>query len=111
MSKKSRSFLLYSLVPAALLVSVFAVVQAQNAGPKPGQPKQGGSSPAAQSAAPGPAATNTDLSQAIEESQKEWGRISPRVRDAVLEGATEQPLEKYKKLIDDYYRGVSTERQ
>jgi hypothetical protein len=86
-------------------------VKAENAGAKPGQPKQGGSSPAANSGAPGPAATNTDLSQAIEESSKEWGRISPRARDAVLEGASEQPLEKYKKLIDDYYRGVATERQ
>ena len=32
MRKQYRSFLLASLVPAFLLVSVFAVVQAQNAG-------------------------------------------------------------------------------
>ena len=31
MRKKNRSFLLMSLIPASLLVSVFAVVQAQEA--------------------------------------------------------------------------------
>ncbi|MGB7161222.1 MAG: hypothetical protein WBD40_24395 [Tepidisphaeraceae bacterium] len=86
-------------------------VQAQNTG-KPGQPKPNtGKTPAANSGAPGAAATNTDLSQVISESEKEWGRLSPRTRDAVLEGQTEQPLEKYRKVIEDYYRGVSTERQ
>jgi len=29
----------------------------------------------------------------------------------VLEGSSEQVLEKYRKLVEDYYRGVSTERQ
>jgi len=86
-------------------------VQAVNAGKKPGSKPNAGSSPAANSSAPGPAATNTDLSQAIEESSKEWGRLSPRTRDAVLEGSSEQVLEKYRKLVEDYYRGVSTERQ
>jgi len=31
MSKRKRSFFLMSLIPASLLVGVFAVVQAQNA--------------------------------------------------------------------------------
>ena len=60
---------------------------------------------------PGDASPSLDLTQAIKESSKEWGHLSPRTRDAVLEGQTEQPLEKYRKLIEDYYRGVSTERQ
>jgi hypothetical protein len=51
---------------------------------------------------------NADLSQKINESAREWGAISPRARDAVIEGATEQIPKKYEKLINDYYRGVST---
>ncbi len=86
-------------------------VQANNQG-KEGQSKpNAGASPAAQSSPPGPAPTNTDLSQAINESSREWGKLSPRTRDAVLESAGEQVLEKYRKLVEDYYRGVSTERQ
>jgi len=86
-------------------------VQANNQG-KPGQAKPSqGKTPAANSSPPGPAATNTDLSQAINESSREWGKLSPRTRDADLEGASEQVLEKYRKLVEDYYRGVSTERQ
>ncbi len=38
MSKHQRAFLLASLVPAFLLVSVFAVVQAQNAGAPAARP-------------------------------------------------------------------------
>src|SRR5688500_4186898 len=86
-------------------------VQANNQG-KDGQSKpKAGSTPAGQSTPPGDASPSLDLTQAIKESSKEWGHLSPRTRDAVLEGASEQPVEKYKKLIEDYYRGVSTERQ
>ncbi|HEV2296422.1 MAG TPA: DUF4175 family protein [Tepidisphaeraceae bacterium] len=86
-------------------------IQANNQG-KNGQSKPNtGSTPADQSTASGAAPTNTDLSQAISQSEREWGQISKRQRDAVLEGASEQPLEKYRKLVEDYYRGVSTERQ
>ncbi|HET9218237.1 MAG TPA: G8 domain-containing protein, partial [Terriglobia bacterium] len=38
MSKKNRSFLLMSLISAFLLVSIFAVVQAQNAGTPAAKP-------------------------------------------------------------------------
>jgi hypothetical protein len=51
---------------------------------------------------------DADLSQKINERNKEWGAISPRLRDAVIEGATENVSVKYKKLVEDYYRGVST---
>jgi hypothetical protein len=51
---------------------------------------------------------NADLSQKINETSKEWGALSPRLRDAVIEGATENVPVKYKKLVEDYYRGVST---
>jgi hypothetical protein len=37
-----------------------------------------------------------------------WGTVSPRQRDAVQESKGEIVLDKYKKLVDDYYRTLST---
>jgi hypothetical protein len=51
---------------------------------------------------------NADTSAKITETAREWGNISPRLRDAVIDGANEQIPEKYKKMIEDYYRGVAT---
>ncbi len=81
--------------------------QAQNQGKKPGQPKPGGKTAAAQSQAPGAAATNTDLSREIRESAAEWGAVTPRLRDAVIEGANENVIEEYRKLVEEYYRSVA----
>jgi hypothetical protein len=77
------------------------------------QPNRG-SNPARESSAPGQANPQLDLSQQIKQSAAEWGQISPRTRNAVMEGADEQIIEKYRKYVEDYYRGVSvrgTERQ
>ena len=83
--------------------------RANNEGQRPGMPRPNqGRNPAAQSGAPGEAATQTDLSQEIAQSEAEWGRLSPKARQAVIEGQREQPIEKYRKLIEDYYRGVAT---
>jgi hypothetical protein len=83
-------------------------VQVQNTNPKPGQSKPNrGSTPAANSTAPGQSATQTDLSQTIKETQAEWGNISPRLRNAVIEGSSEQIIEKYRRYVEDYYKGVS----
>ncbi len=80
----------------------------QNGKPKEGQSKPNrGSSPAANSSAPQPTATQTDLSQQIKETSAEWGKISPRLRDAVIEGSSEQIIEKYRKFVEDYYKGLS----
>jgi hypothetical protein len=38
----------------------------------------------------------------------EWGGVTAREREAVIEGASEKPVEKYIKLIDDYYRSLAT---
>ena len=60
------------------------------------------------------AARQEDLSQSIKQSAAEWGKISPRTRNAVIEGADEQIIDKYRRYVEDYYRGVSvrgTERQ
>jgi hypothetical protein len=82
---------------------------ANNQGRQPGVPRQNnGQRPAERSGAPGEAATQTDLSQEIAQSEAEWGRLSPKAREAVIEGQSEQPIEKYRKLIEDYYRGVAT---
>jgi len=55
-----------------------------------------------------------DLSRKLEERASEWGAITERARKAVLEGRDEKELQKYKKMIDDYYREVAkkaSERQ
>ena len=48
-----------------------------------------------------------DLSQDIKEKMKEWGRLHPRDREAVLEGASEKVNPKYQKLVEDYYKTLS----
>ena len=74
-----------------------------------GQPQQNQGQQAAQNSTVTQAGKpNADLSQKINETAREWGNISPRARDAVIEGATEQIPKKYEKLINDYYRGVAT---
>jgi hypothetical protein len=74
-----------------------------------GQPQQNNAQQSAQNSTVSQAGkANPDLSQKINETAREWGNISPRARDAVIEGATEQIPKKYEKLINDYYRGVST---
>jgi hypothetical protein len=88
--------------------------QAQQPGAQPGQQQPGnpqqnqGQSPAGNSQVSQAGQPNPDLSQKINETQREWGAISPRLRDAVIEGSTEKIIEKYQKLVEDYYRGVST---
>jgi hypothetical protein len=76
-------------------------------GKKPGSKSSKGASPAQQSSAPGQEATQTDLSQEIKESASEWGKISPRTRNAVIEGSSEQVIEKYRRYVEDYYKGVA----
>jgi hypothetical protein len=69
--------------------------------------------PPAASRAPGAEATQTDLSQQIKETAEEWAR-SARTRNAVTEGASEEIIEKYRKYVEDYYKGVAvkgTEQQ
>jgi hypothetical protein len=69
--------------------------------------KTGGSTPKPDSRVPGQVDNDLDLSQKIAETSSEWGKISPRLRDAVIEGSTEQIIEKYRRYVDDYYRGIS----
>jgi hypothetical protein len=83
------------------------MVNAQNQG-KPGQPKPNPSAnPAQVSSANKPGDNNADLSKEIKESLAEWGQVTPRLRDAQIEGSTETIIEQYRKLTEDYYRSLA----
>jgi hypothetical protein len=87
------------------------------AGQRPSQPQpsgaqapnQGGQTAAQQSGLSQAGEPQADLSrQDLTETAREWGQISPRLREAVMEGAGENPVEKYRRLYEDYTRAVST---
>ena len=84
-------------------------------GEQPGQQKPGNQSQpnnaqtaAQQSTVNGGGSREAQLAAKINETNKEWGNISPRLRQAVIEGSNESIPAKYQKLVEDYYRGVST---
>jgi hypothetical protein len=52
---------------------------------------------------------NSDLSREIRESAAEWGAVTPRMRDAVIEGSGENVVEEYRKFVEDYYRSVANQ--
>ena len=90
------------------------VAEVQGKGKTGNRSTKTGSNPAAQSNSPGQAGRQEDLSASIKESAAEWGGISPRLRRAVVDGADEQTIEKYRRYVEDYYKGVSvrgSERQ
>jgi hypothetical protein len=84
-----------------------AQAQADNQGNKPGSNTKGGTSPAADETAPGQAQPQQDLTRELVERLAEWGKISPRMRDAIMEGGDEQVLEEYRKLVEDYRRSLA----
>jgi hypothetical protein len=45
------------------------------------------------------------------EEQQQWGRVTAREREAVTESKGEKVLDKYKNLVDDYYRTMSAKSQ
>jgi hypothetical protein len=51
---------------------------------------------------------SADVSADIRQKMSEWGGVTPRQRQAVIEGAGEQVIEKYKTMVDDYYRSLAT---
>lgn len=64
---------------------------------------------AAASRLPGQRQVSTDMSKEIRESAAEWGQVSPRLRDAVLDGADEKIMEEYSKIVQDYYKSVANQ--
>ncbi|MCY2954536.1 MAG: hypothetical protein NTU53_21610 [Planctomycetota bacterium] len=47
-----------------------------------------------------------DTSKDIRETASEWGHLTPRDRQAVIEGTHETVIAKYKKITDDYYEAM-----
>jgi len=74
----------------------------QKVGEKPG-PGSAGAEKSVATAGEKPAARPADF----EERREVFMRVSPRVRGAVMEGATEKAPSKYEKMTEDYYRGVA----
>jgi hypothetical protein len=74
-----------------------------------GQANKGGTA-AAQSSTlgAGNGESGTHLSQDIRQNMSEWGGISPRTRAAVIDSAGETVIQKYRKLVEDYYRSLAT---
>jgi hypothetical protein len=68
---------------------------------------KGGQNPAQQSRQPGEGEITTDTSADIKQKIQEWGKLTPRDRQAVEETAHEQAIGKYKTLVDDYYRNLA----
>jgi hypothetical protein len=91
--------------------------------PQPGQPQPGpqqvakgqqqkdhqeqGKTPAQESVLAQGGEPQVDISQDIKEKMQEWGKLHPRDRDAVLEGASEKVNPKYQKLVEDYFKSLS----
>ena len=72
-----------------------------------GQQNQQGQDAANASRLPGQRDVNTELSIQILETDAEWGTTSPRLRDAVIEGASEVIPPDYEKLVGDYFKSVA----
>ncbi len=82
--------------------------QANNQGP-PGtpQPAPGGDGAKSESTSAGGHGDGSSQGGDIKEARASWGAPTPRLRNAIVEGADDKPLEKYKALIDDYYRTLA----
>ena len=50
---------------------------------------------------------NTASGQDIRGKASEWGSLTPRIRDAVIEGSNDKTIEKYEKFTRDYYESMS----
>ncbi len=48
-----------------------------------------------------------DLSGELAETMSEWGALTPRQREAIIENSGETTVEKYRNLIEDYYRSLA----
>jgi hypothetical protein len=94
--------------------------QGQGQKPQPGQGEQpanqgqpgqssmkGGNTPAGQSTMRGGPGGDGGPPRDIVETARNWGALTPRQRQAVLDSASDQVLEKYRRLTDEYYRAMA----
>ncbi|MFI5379891.1 MAG: hypothetical protein ACHRHE_11380 [Tepidisphaerales bacterium] len=107
------------------LIQLAQAQQAQSKpGSKPGQQKKPGdqqnmgqqqtgqsqpnnsSNPAQQEAMGGSQNNNTDPNKDIREGASEWGSLTPRERQAIIEGTHEKSIGKYEKITRDYYEAL-----
>ena len=70
---------------------------------KPGTASEGGTNPAGDSTLNGAGRSEADLARDIKERMAEWGGLTPREREAVMEGASDKAIRKYERLVEDYY--------
>lgn len=80
----------------------------QQAGKQPGQQSQpnGGKQGAQDSNLTGGGSQNVS-GEDIEQKMKEWGGVTAREREAIIEGSNETILERYRRLTDAYYRELA----
>src|SRR6266850_333948 len=82
--------------------------KADNQGKQQGQPNPNRGQNPAQTERQGGTGDNTaDTSKDIMEKAAEWGALTERERQAIIQGTHEKIIEKYKKLTDDYYEMIS----
>lgn len=83
--------------------------QQQAAAQNQGQQQQG-TQAAQQSSAGNGGGADADLNKDLRETMAEWGAITPRLREAQREGQDEMPVESYRRLIEEYFKSLSTKR-
>lgn len=82
--------------------------QANNQGPpQPPNPNAKSSGAKTEAGTEGGHGEGSSQGGALTESRATWGAPTPRLRNAIVEGADDRPLEKYRALIDDYYRTLA----
>lgn len=55
----------------------------------------------------GPAGVDADLSRELEETLAEWGGLTPRQRQAILDTRTDRTLDAYRELTEAFYKTLS----
>jgi hypothetical protein len=80
---------------------------AKGPGKKNQNHQESGSTPAGESSMSEGSEPNAELSKELKELRGEWGTLSPRERQAVMEGAGEKSFPKYEKYLKDYYRELA----
>ncbi len=70
------------------------------------KPQQGGTQ-AAKDSALSQGSLNIDPSAAVKQARDEWGSLTGRDRAAVQEGARDEVVKKYHKLVEDYYKSLA----
>jgi hypothetical protein len=76
-------------------------------GMQPGSASDGGQAAAKDSSLNPGDRKDADLSKDIKERMAEWGGLTPREREAVMEGASDKAIKKYERLVEDYYRELA----